>query len=199
MTHPTEGEIDPEVAKVIVAVKMYGDRVFPVGEDRAALCHAAVVLDKALRQSKAALQIESDKRVAEYELIQLRSDLAAAWDALDASKKMLDEVLDMAADEEIHVPPEIQNKWQLFLTTGKHTDAPSAAEAKPGEHCVVCDPGPCDHFKNLPPAPAQESKSEGKPWKLLTFGFCEPLSSGSPTCRFCYEPIPAADGKQEKI
>ena len=40
-----------------------------------------------------------------------------------------------------------------------HQEDTKVAESKESrEHCAVCDPGPCDHFKNLPPAPSVGEK-----------------------------------------
>lgn len=40
-----------EVTRALADVNEYGHLKYPVGEDRAALCHAAIVLAEALRES----------------------------------------------------------------------------------------------------------------------------------------------------
>ena len=53
-----------EIKKAQDSVATYGDRMFPTGEDRAALCHASVILDAALRQKEAELAA-ANKALAE--------------------------------------------------------------------------------------------------------------------------------------
>ena len=85
---------EPEVKWALEKVRIYGDRMFPTGEDRAALCHASTVLARALLDCQAKLaevrgrEDELMKSITNERTIALKaeSELAAAQRVIEAAR-----------------------------------------------------------------------------------------------------------------